>query len=155
MAKGPQVGDAAPDFELESTTGAFRLSEALQDGAVLLVFYPGDDTPVCTNQLCDYSDHLSEFADLGVQVVGINSQSLESHRAFAKKQALGFPLLADPKRNTCRAYDAVGLLGMTRRALFLIDRKGIVRWQRTDLPMFRRKSDELSRIIADLELATS
>ncbi len=155
MARGPQIGDPAPDFELESSEGRIHLTDWLQHGAVLLVFYPGDDSPVCTNQLCDYRDHLGEFGELGVQVIGINSQSLESHRTFAKKYDLDFPLVADPQRNTCRAYDAAGLFGMTRRSIFLIDRSGIVRYCRTDLPVFRRTARELKKIIADLKLESA
>lgn len=155
MAKGPKVGDSAPDFELESSEGSIRLSDRLQTGAVLLVFYPGDDTPVCTSQLCDYRDHIGEFTGLGVQVIGINPQSLDSHRAFAKKHGLGFPLVADPQRNTCRAYDALGMFGMTRRSLFLIDRSGIVRYRKTDLPVFRRTADELKEIIGEISLESA
>ena len=152
MASPLSVGDVAPDFTLQGTTGALSLSDRLGRGAVLLVFYPGDDTPVCTRQLCDYRDHLGEFAELGVEVLAINPQSLESHEAFAKKHGLPFPLLSDPERRVCKAYGAVGLLGMTKRALVLIDRSGRVRWQHVDLPVFRRSAEELRRVIAELGL---
>ena len=152
MASIPDVGDAAPDFSLPSTAGGIRLSERLKQGAVLLVFYPGDDTPVCTRQLCDYRDNLSVFADLGVEVLALNPQSLASHEAFAKKHRLPFPLLADPDREVCRAYGAVGLLGMTKRALVLVGRDGRVKYRRTDLPVFRRTADELRQVIARLDL---
>jgi len=69
MASHPDVGDSAPDFTLPSTQGEITLSKSLASGAVLLVFYPGDDTPVCTRQLCDYRDNLAVFTDLGVQVI--------------------------------------------------------------------------------------
>ena len=152
MASPLSVGDVAPDFTLQGTTGALSLSDRLGRGAVLLVFYPGDDTPVCTRQLCDYRDHLGEFAELGVEVLAINPQGLESHEAFAKKHGLPFPLLSDPERRVCKAYGAVGLLGMTKRALVLIDRSGRVRWQHVDLPVFRRSAEELRRVIAELGL---
>jgi peroxiredoxin len=84
-----EVGNRAPDFTLPSTEGAISLSERLKTQAVLLVFYPGDDTPVCTKQLCDYRDHLSLFGDLGVDVLAVNPQSLESHERFAKKHGDG------------------------------------------------------------------
>ncbi len=152
MSSGPRVGDRAPDFELGSTGGPIRLSERLAQGPVLLVFYPGDDTPVCTRQLCDYRDNLGVFSELGVQVIGLNPQSSDSHETFAKKHGLPFPLVSDPERQACRAYGAVGLLGMTKRALFLIGRDGKVKYRRTDLPLFRRSAAELKQVMAGLDL---
>jgi peroxiredoxin Q/BCP len=152
MASGPDVGDPAPDFELESTRGTVRLSERLEQGPVLLVFYPGDDTTVCTKQLCDYKDNLDVFSDVGVQVLAINPASLESHEAFSRKHGLPFPLLADPHRKACKPWGATGLLGMTRRALFLVGADGRVRYRRVDLPIFRTTAAELEEVIAGLEL---
>ena len=152
MARAPQIGDRAPDFGLSSTEGEVRLSSWLERGPVLLVFYPGDDTPVCRAQLCDYRDNLDVFAGLGVQVIAINPQSLESHRAFAQKHELGFPLLADADKEICRAYGAVGLLGTTKRSLFLIGRDGLVKYRHTDLPIFRRTAEELEVALRDLKL---
>lgn len=148
MAKGPALGELAPDFTLESTAGRLRLRDELGAGPILLVFYPGDDTPVCTRQLCDYRDNLGVFADAGVRVLGINAQSLASHEAFARKHELPFPLLSDPDRAVCAAYGASGLLGMTRRALFLIGSDGRVLYRHTDLPVFRRTAAELREVIA-------
>jgi peroxiredoxin Q/BCP len=145
------VGDRAPDFTLDSTQGKVTLSERLAKGQVLLVFYPGDDTPVCTRQLCDYRDHLEDFADLGVDVIAVNPQGLASHERFAAKHALPFPLCADPDRRVCRSYGAVGLLGMTKRALVLIGRDGRVRWRKTDLPIFHRSANELRELIEALD----
>ena len=153
MASGPAVGEAAPDFTLPSTEGEIRLSDRWKARTVLLVFYPGDDTPVCTKQLCDYRDNLSVFSDLGVDVLAINPQSLDSHERFAKKHGLPFPLLCDVDKSACRAYGAAGLLGMTKRALVLVGRDGRVRWRHTDLPIFRRSADELRRVIGELNLA--
>ena len=155
MAKAPEVGEAAPDFSLPSTEGTIRLSERLGTRAVLLVFYPGDDTPVCTKQLCDYRDNLAVFADLGVDVLAINPQSLESHERFAKKHSLPFPLLADADKNVCRSFDAIGLLGSAKRALVLVGRDGRVKWKRSDLPIFRRSADELREVIRELDLEAS
>ena len=143
----------APDFALPSTQGEVRLSGWLERGPVLLVFYPGDNTPVCTRQLCDYRDNLAAFRDLGVDVLAINPQPLESHQSFAEKHDLPFPLCADVGKSVCQAYGATGLLGMTKRALFLIDRSGVVRYRKVDLPIFRRTADELQTVIGDLELA--
>lgn len=152
MAASPEIGEVAPDFTLPSTEGTIRLSDRLKQRAVLLVFYPGDDTPVCTRQLCDYRDHLEIFAGLGVDVLAINPQPLDSHERFAKKHALPFPLISDEDRTVCEAYGASGLLGMTKRALVLIGSDGLVRWRRTDLPVFRRTADELRDVISELDL---
>ena len=152
MAQAPDVGDRAPDFELDSTEGPVRLSDRIEKNAVLLVFYPGDDTPVCTSQLCDYRDNLSLFQGLGVDVLAVNPQSLDSHRAFAEKHALPFPLCADEDKAVCKSYGATGLLGMTKRALFLVDRGGVVRYRKVDLPVFRRTAEELREVLSDLGL---
>ena len=151
MASAPAVGDPAPDFTLPSTEGAVRLSEWLARGAVLLVFYPGDDTPVCTRQLCNYRDNPEVFADLGVQVIAVNPQSEASHEKFAKKHGLPFPLVSDPGGAVCRRYGAMGLLGMAKRALVLVGRDGTVKWRRSDFPLFHRSAEDLRRALADLE----
>lgn len=152
MAKGPQPGDLAPDFTLPSTEGETTLSERLGAGPVLLVFYPGDDTPVCTRQLCNYRDNLAVFADLGVQVLGINPQSLDSHEAFAKKHGLPFPLVSDVGGSVCKQYAALNFLGMAKRALVLVGRDGRVLWRRTDLPVFHQSASALDEVLHGLEL---
>jgi len=152
MPSPADVGAAAPDFTLPSTQGPITLSERLKKRAVLLVFYPGDDTPVCTRQLCDYRDHLADFEGLGVDVLALNPQPLASHERFARKHALSFPLLSDSDSSVCRSYGAVGLLGMTKRALVLIAKDGRIRWRHTDLPIFRRSAEELRTKISELRL---
>ncbi|HME73673.1 MAG TPA: peroxiredoxin [Myxococcota bacterium] len=152
MAKPPQVGDLAPDFTLPSTQGTVRLSERLAQRPVLLVFYPGDDTPVCTKQLCNYRDHMGIFSDLGVEVLGINPQSESSHAAFAKKHSLPFPLLSDHSGAVCRQYGALNFLGMAKRALVLIGRDGRVKWRRTDFPLFHQTADDVRGAVAQLGL---
>ncbi len=148
MAKHPDVGDLAPDFTLPSTQGEVTLSKRLASGSVLLVFYPGDDTPVCTRQLCDYRDNLAVFADLGAQVIALNPQSLASHEKFAKKHALPFPVAADEGGDVCKQYGAAGLLGMTKRALVLVGRDGRIQWRKTDFPLFYESAAEIRQAIA-------
>jgi thioredoxin-dependent peroxiredoxin len=127
MAK-PKVGDAAPDFELDGTEGRFRLSEHRGETIVLL-FYPGDDTPVCTRQFCSYRDDHDQLAALGATVVGISSQSLESHRDFTAKHGLTVPLLADVGGKVAKAYGAHrGPLG-TKRAVVIVDADGEVSYR--------------------------
>src|SRR5271163_3610767 len=105
MAKTPQVGEPAPDFELEGTDGPFRLSEHRGERVVLL-FYPGDNTMVCTRQFCSYRDRAGDFGALNATVVGISAQDIDSHRGFAEKHSLTVPLLADGDGAVASEYSA-------------------------------------------------
>jgi peroxiredoxin Q/BCP len=93
-----------------------------------LVFYPGDDTPVCTKQLNSYNNELSAFSDVGAQVLAISAQDVSSHEAFADKHGFGFPLLADTDKAVAGLYGTVGPLGFPRRSVFVIDANGIIRY---------------------------
>jgi len=126
MAKKPQVGEQAPDFELEGTNGPFRLSEHRGERVVLL-FYPGDNTPVCTKQFCSYRDRAEDFSSLGATVVGISAQDLDSHEAFVTKHSLNVPLLADVEKSVAKSYSAVSPVAGVKRAVIVIDEQGIVR----------------------------
>lgn len=145
------LNDSAPDFELEDDNGGlFRLSE-LVGQKVLLVFYPGDNTPVCTAQLCDYRDGIEAFANLGVTIVGISSDDVDSHRKFRDKHDLPFILLSDTDYTVAKQYGCKGALGI-KRAVFLLDEQGIVRHSHIEtLSLFRRKADELLAIIQGLD----
>lgn len=125
MAKSPQVGDPAPDFELPGTGGSFKLSDHRGERVVLL-FYPGDNTPVCTRQFCSYRDRAADFSALHATVVGISAQDVDSHEAFTAKHGLGVPLLADVDRAVAKTYSATNRMG-TKRAVIVIDEQGIVR----------------------------
>src|SRR4051795_7444348 len=105
MAARPKVGDRAPDFELEGTDGTFRLSDH-RGKRVVLLFYPGDNTPVCTRQFCSYRDSAEDVSRLDAVVVGISAQSLDSHAAFTAKHGLNVPLLADVDCDVAKAYGA-------------------------------------------------
>jgi thioredoxin-dependent peroxiredoxin len=146
------VGDRAPEFNLPSTRGPLALSALLGKGPVLLVFYPGDDTPVCTKQLCDYRDNLAVFEKLGVQVVALNPQSEASHAKFAEKHHLPFPVAADAGGSVTQAYGARGLFGMTKRALVLVGRDGRVAWRKVDFPLFYETTEDVRGALAKLSL---
>jgi peroxiredoxin Q/BCP len=150
MAGTPAPGDLAPDFTLPSTQGEVSLAKLLEKGAVLLVFYPGDDTPVCTRQLCDYRDNLAVFEGLGVQVLALNPQSEASHAKFAAKHRFPFPVAADADGKVCKLYGAAGLFGTTKRALVLVGRDGRVKWRRTDFPLFHQTADDVRRAVEAL-----
>jgi peroxiredoxin Q/BCP len=126
MAKTPRVGEQAPDFELPGTDGTFRLSDHRGERVVLL-FYPGDRTTVCTKQFCSYRDRPEQFAALGATVVGISAQDVASHEDFIAKNSLNVPLLADVDNKVAKAYSAYGPPLGTKRAVIIIDEDGIVR----------------------------
>ena len=121
----PQVGDPAPDFELDGTAGTFRLSDHLGERVVLL-FYPGDNTAVCTRQFCSYRDEAEGFDALQATVVGISTQSVESHRDWTAKHGLTVPLLADPQGKVAKAFGAHRTLRGTSRAVVIVDKRGLV-----------------------------
>lgn len=122
------IGDTAPDFVLPGTGGRTYSLAQYRGVPVVLVFYPGDNTPVCTRQLCSYNDELAQFARLSAQVLGISAQSVESHESFAAKHGFGFPLLADEDKSVHRAYGVLGLMDMPRRSVFVIDAAGTIRY---------------------------
>jgi peroxiredoxin Q/BCP len=122
------VGDRAPDFTLRGTGGTtYSLGDFLGKPLVL-VFYPGDDSPVCTKQLNAYNDGLSSFTELDAQVVGISAQGVDSHEAFSAKHGFAFPLLADVDKQAAAAYGTLGPIGFPRRSVFIIDRHGVIRY---------------------------
>ena len=126
MAKTPQVGEQAPDFELPGTDGSFKLSDHRGERVVLL-FYPGDNTMVCTKQFCSYRDRAEDFAALNATVLGISSQDLASHEGFIAKHSLNVPLLSDVDRQVAKAYSAFSPRLGIKRAVIVVDEQGIVR----------------------------
>ena len=126
MAKHPRVGEPAPDFELDGTDGSFRLSDHRGERVVLL-FYPGDNTAVCTKQFCSYRDNAEAFGALDATVVGISSQSVESHLGFSDKHGLNVPLLADEDSAVAKSYGAHAPMIGTKRAVIVVDEEGVVR----------------------------
>ena len=147
----PTINDKAPGFCLQSDSGEeYCLSEHAGQ-RVLLVFYPGDNTPVCTAQLCEYRDGIESFEGLGVSVVGISSDSLDSHQKFRDKHDLPFVLLSDPDLEVAKLYGVKGRFGM-KRAVFLVDEKGVIRYAHIEaLALFRRRADELLEAIEALD----
>jgi thioredoxin-dependent peroxiredoxin len=150
MAKTPQVGEPAPDFELPGTDGAFRLSEHRGERVVLL-FYPGDNTLVCTKQFCSYRDRAEDFASLNATVVGISSQDLASHEGFIAKHKLTVPLLSDVNRHVAMDYSAFSPRLGTKRAVIVIDEQGVVAHRHDHLLGLDYQSvDELKAVLDGL-----
>jgi thioredoxin-dependent peroxiredoxin len=132
MSKHPDVGDPAPDFELNGTGGRFRLSDHRGERVVLL-FYPGDHTPVCTRQFCSYRDDADALGALDVTVMGISSQSVDSHESFSAEHGLNVPLLADEDSKVAKAYGAHAPVIGTKRAAIVVDEEGVVRYRHDHL----------------------
>jgi len=124
-----KVGDAAPDITLRSHTGELvSLKELLGKKDVVLYFYPKDDTPGCTAEACAFRDSYEVFKQYGAEVIGVSSDSIDSHRGFASKHNLPFILLSDGEGKARKIYGVTSTLGMLRgRVTYIIDRKGIVR----------------------------
>jgi len=145
------IGDRAPEFTLPSTGGG---SVSLSDFAgrpVVLVFYPGDDSPVCTKQLNSYNDGLEQFSALDATVVGISAQGIDSHEHFSDKHGFKFPLLADTEKKVAGLYGTLGPLGFPRRSVFIVDAGGIVRYaHRAIAGLTYRPVDELVTVIKSL-----
>jgi thioredoxin-dependent peroxiredoxin len=154
MAKEPSVGEQAPDFELPGTDGPFKLSDHRGERVVLL-FYPGDHTAVCTKQFCSYRDRAEDFSALGATVVGISSQDVASHEGFTAKHGLTVPLLADVDGEVARAYSAKGGPYGTKRAVIVIDEQGIVRHRHDHrLGLDYQTVDELKAALDALPVAS-
>ncbi len=129
----PAVGSPAPDFTLpNSNRQPVTLSGELEKGPVVIAFFPAAFSSTCTEQLCTLRDHLGEFATLGVQVLGVSVDTFFALGAFEKAEGFTFPLLSDFNKTVIVAYDVfnedmIGLKGLAKRAVFLIDTGGIVR----------------------------
>jgi peroxiredoxin Q/BCP len=138
------IGDQAPDFTLPGTGGRSYSLSSFKGTTVVVVFYPGDETPVCTKQLNSYNNELSAFDEVGAQVLAISSQDVESHEQFAAKYGFKFPLLADVDKTVAGLYGTVGPLGFPRRSVFVVDAQGIVRYaHRAIAGLTFRSVDEL------------
>ena len=122
------VGDRAPDFTLPGTGDREYSLGEFAGKPVVLVFYPGDDTPVCTKQLNSYNNGFEQFEELDAQIIGISPQSVDSHEAFSGKHGFQFPLLADTDKAVAAAYGTLGPVGFPRRSVFIIDREGVIRY---------------------------
>ena len=122
-------GQQAPSFTLQDSTGKSWSLDALRaKGPVVLFFYPRDESPICTREVCSFRDAHQDFVDTGATVVGVSSDSEESHAEFARKRRLPYLLLSDPGGQVRKAFGIARTLGLVDgRATFVIDRNGVVR----------------------------
>jgi len=123
-----ELGSAAPDMTIRTHLGyEGSMRTFWQDGPLILFFYPKDNTPICTKEACVFQSQLSGFGDLGAQVLGSSTDSLESHRSFANSQNLSFPLIVDEKAALAKKYDAFrSLLRVSKRVTYVIDANGTI-----------------------------
>lgn len=166
MAK-VDVGDAAPDFELPGTEGqSFKLSEH-RGKNVVLAFYPGDATTVCTKQFCSYRDNADKLDGLNAEVIGISPQSVDSHERWVEEQELNVPLLADEDLAVSKSYGVTGWLGplarftelketpggrYVQRAIFVVDAEGIIRYRHVSRTGATFQSvEDIERALAGLD----
>jgi peroxiredoxin Q/BCP len=126
------VGAEAPDFSVPDDGGRTVTLSALRGSYVVLVFYPGDDTPGCTKQLCQFRDEWSQARARGVEVFGINPQNARRHAEFRRKFQFPFALLVDQGQKVAEAYHARGL--MVKRTVYLIGRDGKILLARRGMP---------------------
>ena len=123
-----QVGDSAPDFTLLDQSGTpVCLGDFLGKKHIVLYFYPKDNTSLCTEEACAFRDSYEVFKDAGAEIIGVSSDSVESHRQFAKEHQLPFILLSDVDGVIRKRYGVPTALGLPGRVTYIIDRQGIVR----------------------------
>ncbi len=149
----PQVGAAAPDFSLKDGNGdEWRLADK-RGKVVVLLFYPGDETPICTRQMCSVRDRWEDYSATGAEVVGISTDSVESHQKFSEHHELPLRLLSDASAEVANLYGARSLIpGKVARSVFVIDANGVLRYRDVrPLGLFRPKDDEVIKAIGEAQ----
>ena len=145
--EGTDVGNTAPDFSLKDSDGqTWKLSDR-RGKVVALIFYPRDETPVCTQQMCSIRDRWSDYLDTGAEVVAISVASVESHKKFVEHHGLPQRLLADDRGEVTRLLNVRSLFGGSQRAVIVIDEKGVIRYRKSVIPFFRPEDDEVINAI--------
>src|SRR5262245_44977624 len=147
-----EVGQDAPDFTLPGIENGEKRDYTLSEyrgKKVVLAFYPGDDTPGCTRQMCSYRDNFDDFGGVDAVVLGISPQDVDSHEKWIEKRSLPFPLLADTEKKVIEQYGVGAPIIGVRRSVFLVDSEGIVRYKHVAIiGATFRKSTELAGELA-------
>jgi len=146
-------GAIAPDFALQDGDGVeWRLSDQ-RGKVVVLLFYPGDETPICTRQMCSVRDHWEHYANTGAEVVGISTNTVKSHKEFAEHHNLPLRLLADVDRKIADLYGARSMIpGKVARSVFVIDASGVIRYRDVrPLGLFRPRDGDIIRVIEEAQ----
>ena len=145
-----KINEAGPDFTLRDGEGNDWTLSDHRGKTVVLLFYPGDNTPVCTAQLCSVRDHWSEYQATGAEVVGVSTDSVESHEGFAEKHQLPLRLLSDPDGIVSADYGMKSWLpGRSARGVVVIDKEGKIAYSKVQpLSLFKPKDDDVLAAIA-------
>jgi peroxiredoxin len=159
LGRTPPVGEKAPDFTLPDTDMKPRSLKEFQGQKVVLAFFVGAFTGVCTKEMCAFRDSMARLIDLKAQVVGISVNDPFSNKGFAEKNQLTFPILSDVNRGVIRGYnlefpDFAGLKGysVAKRSIFVIDRKGIIRYTWiTEDPTVEPKYEKIEQVLTEIE----
>src|SRR5438046_609853 len=150
------IGTSAPDFELTDGDGKrWTLSDHAGE-VVVLLFYPGDETPICTRQMCSVRDNWEAYEATGAEVVGISTNTAQSHKDFSANHNLPLRLLADTERKVADEYGANSIIpGKVARSVFVIDANGTIRHRDVrPLGLFRPKDDEIITAIRAAQAST-
>lgn len=139
------LGNQAPDFTLPDGEGNSWTLSTNRGKVVVLLFYPGDETPICTRQMCSVRDRWEDYKATGAEVVGISTDSVDSHQKFASHHELPLRLLSDSEQRVANLYGARSLIpGKVARSVFVIDAQGVIRHRKVQpLGLFRPKDDEV------------
>lgn len=148
-----EVGDKAPSFALpaKSWDESVSLQESTEEGPVVLFFYPGDWSSVCTDQMGQLQEQIERFEEHGAKVLAISADTPWSHKAFAEDRGIEFPLLSDFDREVIRTYGVEHEVGFPERAYFVIDRQGVVRAKKVEETP--KDQPEVEEVLQDLEEA--
>jgi thioredoxin-dependent peroxiredoxin len=139
---GSKIGQIAPEIDLPDGDGKRWKLSAAYGKVVVLFFYPGDETPVCTKQLCSVRDNWGRYRETGAEVIGINTDSVEKHAGFAANHKLPLRLLSDAEGKVVRAYDMKNPFYI-KRGVVVIDKEGYIRFRKVVFPVFRPSDDEV------------
>ena len=152
MSETLKVGDKAPGIEAETYGGEkIKLSDYRGNKLVALYFYPKDYTGGCTKEACSIRDGMKELEKLGVQVLGVSTDSVKSHEGFKEKHSLNFPLLSDKSKDIIKSYGVVSDSGSAKRETFLIDKTGVIRYIWTKVKTTEH-SEEIAEKVKELGL---
>lgn len=129
-----QTGTQAPDFSLPDQTGKLISLSDFKGRNLIIVFYPKDQTPGCTQQLCALRDDMALFKNLGTAIIASNPGSAESHARFAEKQGYHFPILVDAEQVMAESYHVLKPEGGIQRTVYILDGQGVIRYTKQGLP---------------------
>jgi peroxiredoxin len=143
------IGNTAPDLTLKDGDGNNWTLSDHRGKTVVLLFYPGDNTPVCTRQMCSVRDHWSEYQATGAEVIGISTDTVESHQGFAEKHSLPLRLLSDPDGKVSAQYGMKSWLpGRSARGVVVIDKEGNIAYSKVQpLSLFRPADEDVLQAI--------